>query len=182
MPAPTPVPIRSVDRATARRFLVRRHLLAPPRSLPATPASVKVVVERLGSLQFDPLDVTGRNHDLVLAARIAGYQRAWTDALLYEERWLFEAYNKGLSLLPTSELPWYRVTWDRFHAGHGQKTFDEHADLVEELLDRIRREGPLSSTDVEPRAAIDWYWRPDQPGAGRPRGPRPGRHPGPRPA
>src|SRR6185295_6310806 len=38
--------------------------------------------------------------------------------------------------------------------------FDEHAPLVEELLDRIRRDGPLSSTDVAPRAAIDWYWRP----------------------
>ena len=65
----------TVDRAAARRFLVRRHLLAPPRSLPADPASVKVVIERLGSLQFDPLDVTGRNHDLVLAARIDGYAR-----------------------------------------------------------------------------------------------------------
>jgi uncharacterized protein len=152
-------PIR-IDRATARRFLVTRHLLAPPRSLPPDPSSVKTVVERLGSLQFDPLDVTGRNHDLVLAARIAGYRRAWTDALLYEERWLYEAYNKGLSLLPTSELPYYRINWDRERADHGARTFVEHAELVAELLDRIRREGPLSSTDVEPRAAIDWYWRP----------------------
>jgi uncharacterized protein YcaQ len=54
------------------------------------------VVDRLGSLQFDPLDVTGRNHDLVLAARIAGYQRAWTDDLLYGSRTLYETYNKGL--------------------------------------------------------------------------------------
>ena len=150
----------SVDRATARRFLVRRHFLAPPRSLPAEPASVKVVVERLGSLQFDPLEVTGRNHDLVLSARIAGYRRDWTDALLYEERWLYEAYNKGLSLLPTSELPLHRVGWDRHQASHSNGAFVEHAELVEELLDRIRAAGPLSSTDVEPRAAIDWYWRP----------------------
>jgi len=149
-----------VSRAAARRFLVRRHLLAPPRSLPAHPDSVKEVVGVLGSLQFDPLDVAGRNHDLVLAARIAGYRRAWTDALLYEDRWLYEAYNKGLSLLPTSELPYYRVSWDLFRVGYGAATFDEHADLVAELLDRIRRDGALSSTDIEPRAAIDWYWRP----------------------
>ena len=101
---------QSIDRATARRFLVRRHLLAPPRSLPPEPASVKLVFDRLGSIQFDPLEVAGRNHDLVLAARIAGYQRAWTDALLYDERWLYETYNKGLSLVPTTELPWYRIT------------------------------------------------------------------------
>ena len=34
---------------------------------------------------------------------------------------------------------------------------------MEELLDRIRRDGRLSSTDVAPRAAIDWYWRPTNP-------------------
>jgi uncharacterized protein len=144
----------------ARRFLVIHHLLAPPRSLPPKPASVMRVFERLGSIQFDPLEVAGRNHDLVLLARIAGYERDWTDALLYDDRSLFEAYNKGLSLLPTSELPWYRLTWDRALGRHEGGAFDTHAPLVEELLGRIRRDGPLSSTDVEPRAAIDWYWRP----------------------
>ncbi len=100
------------------------------------------MIGRLGSLQFDPLEVTGRNHDLVLAARIDGYRRAWTDALLYDERWLYETYNKGLSLVPTAELPWYRVTWDAFAAGHGARTFAEHADLVDELLDQDPRRGP----------------------------------------
>jgi uncharacterized protein len=152
-----PIPL---DRATARRFFAVRHFLAPPRSLPAEPTSVMTVVDRLGSLQFDPLEVAGRNHDVVLLARIAGYRREWTDGLLYGDRKLYETYNKGLSLVPTAELPWYRVTWDSNHAGHTGGAFDEHAPLVEELLGRIRREGPLSSTDIEPRAAIDWYWRP----------------------
>ncbi len=150
----------TLDRATARRFLVLRHLLTPPRALPAEPESVLTVMARLGSLQFDPLDIAGRNHDLVLAARIAGYQRAWTDAYLYQTRAFYETYNKGLSLVPTAELPWYRVTWDLHQVSHDTTTFVEHADLVEELLGRIRRDGPLSSTDVEPRAAIEWYWRP----------------------
>ena len=147
-----------IDRATARRFQVARHLLAPPRGLPAEPGSVLRVVDRLGSLQFDPLEVTGRNHDLVLAARIDGYRRAWTDEHLYGSRALYETYNKGLSIVPTAQLPWYRITWNRDE--HGGGAFDEHAPLVEELLERIRRDGPLSSTDLEPRAAIDWYWRP----------------------
>jgi uncharacterized protein YcaQ len=154
-------PSISVEPPVARRFLVLRHYLAPPRSLAAEPSSVMRVFDRLGSIQFDPLEIAGRNHDLVLLARVAGYERAWTDDLLYgQDRRLFEAYNKGLSLLPVAELPFHRLTWDRNRTSHDGGTFDEHAPLVEELLERIRHDGPLSSTDVAPRAAIDWYWRP----------------------
>ncbi|HEX5013236.1 MAG TPA: crosslink repair DNA glycosylase YcaQ family protein [Candidatus Limnocylindrales bacterium] len=164
---PKPLPLNGtgpdpivVTREVARRFLVLRHFLGPPRSLPAGPAGVLTYFDRLGSLQFDPIDVAGRNHDLVLLARVAGYRRAWTDTLLYQDRALFEAYNKMLSILPTAELPWYRIAWDRARAQHERGAFDEHAPLVEELLERIRETGPMSSRDVEPRAAIDWYWRP----------------------
>jgi len=130
--------------------------------LPAEPESVLRVVDRLGSLQFDPLEIAGRNHDLVLLARIAGYRREWTDHWLYEDRRLYETYNKGLSIVPTAEMPWYRLTWDRNHArlsGEGE-AFDVHAPLVEELLTRIRDGGPLLPREVGPREAIDWYWRP----------------------
>jgi uncharacterized protein len=156
-------PAHSIDRATARRYLVLHHLLAPPRSLPPGEDSVRCVFDRLGSLQFDPIDVAGRNHDLVLLSRIAGYRREMTERLLYEERGVYETYNKGLSLVPTAELPWYRLTWDEAHEAHRGGAFDEHAPLVEELLERIRSNGPMSATDVAPRASIDWYWRPTNP-------------------
>ncbi len=118
------------------------------------------VVDRVGSLQFDPLEVAGRNHDLVLLSRIDGYRRDWTDRWLYQERVLYETYNKMLSIVPTAELPWYRLTWDRNREDHEGGAFDEHAPLVEELLARIRDGGPLLPRDVGPRAPIEWYWRP----------------------
>ena len=155
-----PDPLPTLSRATARRFLVLRHLLVPPRRLPAEPESVLRVMDRLGSLQFDPLEIAGRNHDLVLLARIAGYRREWTDRWLYQDRVLYETYNKMLSIVPTAELPWYRLTWDRNREEHEGGTFDEHAPLVEEMLTRIRDHGPLLPRDVGPRAAIKWYWRP----------------------
>ena len=149
-----------IDPAVARRYLTLYHFLAPPRSLPSGEAGVRCVFDRLGSVQFDPIDVTGRNHDLVLLSRVAGYRREMTERLLYDDRSVYETYNKGLSLVPTAELPWYRHTWDRAHEEHRGGAFDEHAPLVEELLERIRSGGPLSATDVEPRATIEWYWRP----------------------
>ena len=43
---------------------------------------------------------------------------------------------------------------------HDDGAFRDHAPLVEELLERIRTNGPLGPGDVGPRTAIDWYSRP----------------------
>ena len=104
---PAPLPDLRISADHARRFLVRRHLLDPPRILPAKPESVLRVIDRLGSLQFDPLEVPGaRNHDLVLHNRIAGYRRDWCERWLYgRDRRLIELYNKSLNILPIDELP-----------------------------------------------------------------------------
>ena len=37
------------------------------------------VFRTFGSIQFDPIAVAGRNHDLVLHARVAGYEPAWCE-------------------------------------------------------------------------------------------------------
>ncbi|CAN5725217.1 hypothetical protein BH18CHL1_BH18CHL1_08490 [soil metagenome] len=149
-----------IDRATARRFFVARHGLSPPRSVPAGREGVLAVFQRLGSIQFDPLGVAGRNHDLVLHARVRDYDPAWTEELLYDDRRLFEAYNKGLSLLPVDELPWFRHTWDRHHEIYRAGVFVRHAAAVEHVMERIRAEGPLSTIDFERRPPVDWAWGP----------------------
>jgi len=94
-PARDTVPSVRVAADAARRFLAARQLLAPARSVSGGPDAVREVFRRLGSIQFDPLLVAGRNHDLVLHARVANYDPAWCEELLYERRELFEAYNKG---------------------------------------------------------------------------------------
>ncbi len=111
------------------------------------------VFRRLGSIQFDPLAVAGRTHDLVLHARVADYDPAWCE-LLYEHREIFEAYNKGLSLVPTRDLPWFRVS-----SKNASRTLAENADVAERVLERIRAEGPLSSLDFESErgATTDWF-------------------------
>jgi uncharacterized protein YcaQ len=165
-PMPAPLPDLRLSADHARRFLVRRHLLDPPRALPAEPESVLRVVDRLGSLQFDPLEVPGaRNHDLVLHARIAGYRREWCDQWLYgppSERRLIELYNKSLNILPMEELPLYRAAWERWRDELETGVLREHAQLVTTILERVERDGQLSTDafrDVEHRVA--WWWDSD---------------------
>ena len=141
----------------ARRFLVARHLLAPARSLDGGTDAVLEVFRRLGSIQFDPLAVAGRNHDLVLHARVADYHPGWCEDL-YERREIFEAYNKGLSLVPTSEFAWFRGNLSR----NAPRTLAENADVAERVLERIRADGPLSSVDFERERGptTDWFGMP----------------------
>lgn len=120
------------------------------------------VFRKLGSIQFDPIAVAGRSHDLVLHARVAGYEPAWCD-LLYERREIFEATNKALSLVSTSEFPWFRHVWGRkgprFHAA----VLADNAAVAERVLERIRAEGPLSSHDFERETGPtkDWFGMPE---------------------
>jgi uncharacterized protein YcaQ len=146
-----------VTAEAARRFLVARHLLAPARSLAGRPQAVLEVVRRLGSLQFDPIAVAGRNHDLVLHARVADYDPAWCE-LLYERREVFEVYNKGLSLVLTSEFPWFRATLSR----SSPRVLAENADVAKKVLERVRAEGPLSTRDFERERGptTDWFGAP----------------------
>jgi hypothetical protein len=151
-----------VTAAAARRFLLARHFLAPARSVAGGPDGVLEVFRKFGSIQFDPIAVAGRNHDLVLHARVAGYEPAWCD-VLYERREIFEATNKALSLVPASEFPWFRLGFGRkgprFHAG----VLAENAAVADRVLARIRAEGPLSALDFEPEhgAPKDWFGMPE---------------------
>ena len=113
------------------------------------------VFRKFGSIQFDPLAVAGRNHDLVLHARVADYDPGWCD-LLYERRKIFEAYNKGLSLVPVSEFPWFRGILSR----NSPRVLA--AEVAERVLERIRAEGPLSAIEFErePGPTTDWFGMP----------------------
>jgi uncharacterized protein YcaQ len=115
------------------------------------------VFRKLGSIQFDPLAVAGRSHDLALHARVDGYDPGWCD-LLYERREIFEAYNKGLSLVPSSEYAWFRATLSRW----APQVLDENAEVAERVLERIRMDGALSSLDFERERGptTDWFGMP----------------------
>ena len=115
------------------------------------------VFRRLGSVQFDPLAVAGRSHDLVLHARVADYDPSWCEQL-YERRQIFEAYNKGLSLVPVTEFAWFRGTLSR----RSPRVLEENAQVAERVLERIRAEGALSALDFERERGptTDWFGMP----------------------
>jgi uncharacterized protein YcaQ len=143
-----------VSAEDARRFLVTRQMLAPARSLDGGLDGALEVFRRWGSVQFDPIAVAGRSHDLVLHARVAGYEPSWSDEL-YERREVFEANNKGLSLVLTEEFPWFRAAWNLWPP----RVLNDNPEVAERVLERIRADGPLSALDFdrEHGKELDWF-------------------------
>ena len=120
------------------------------------------VFRRFGSIQFDPIAVAGRNHDLVLHARVAGYESTWCD-VLYERGQIFEATNKALSFVPTGEFPWFRHVMGRKGPRFHRAALAENAAVAKRVLERIRAEGSLSSRDFERESGPtkDWFGMPE---------------------
>jgi uncharacterized protein YcaQ len=141
----------------ARRFLIARHFVAPARSLAGGPGAVLAVIRKLGSIQFDPIAVAGRNHDLMLHARVAGYEPSWCDDL-YARREIFETTNKALSFIPADEFPWYRVSGGRKGARFHAAALTDNAAVAEKVLERLRADGPLSSADFERESGKTKNW------------------------
>jgi uncharacterized protein YcaQ len=148
--------VLTVTQEQARRFLMARQFLAPARSLSGV-EGVLEVFRRFGSIQFDPVAVAGRSHDLVLHARVASYRPQWCDDL-YARREIVEATNKALSFVPVSEFPWYRQVMGRKGPRFHTTALADNAEVAARILDRIRVQGPVSSSDFPPESSPTKNW------------------------
>ncbi len=111
------------------------------------PASIEGTFERLGSVQYDPLNPVGRNHDLVLQARVSGYSVGDWQELAYRERFLYDAWDKQASLVMMRDYPMRRIYYD-WHAPRWREAIlDRYPEAVKIVLEELRERGPLSSTD-----------------------------------
>ena len=78
-----------ISREQARRFLALYHF---------TPTNVAGTMERLATVQYDPLNPVGRNSDLVFQARVPGYQVDDWQKAAYSDRLIYDAWDKQASL------------------------------------------------------------------------------------
>jgi uncharacterized protein YcaQ len=141
----------SLSRAEARRFLALYHF---------TPTDVPGVFERLGTVQYDPLNPVGRNPDLVLQARVPGYQVDDWQRTAYTDRLVYDAWDKMACLVPVSD--WPKRAWLRAHtATWTPLLLEEQAGAVAAALAELDARGPLSSLEFADQSHFTdrtaWY-------------------------
>ncbi len=137
--------------AQARRYLFRLHF--------GSRSGLMSHVKGLGSLQFDPLNVVGRNPDLVLQSRIENYQPAMLfDALYSKERVLMDGFDKNMCIFPVEDFPCFRRIRNTGYGSmyHAEPVVNSYPRLIEE----IKARGPLCSSDIDFGEKVDWPWGP----------------------
>jgi uncharacterized protein YcaQ len=143
----------------ARRFLLAKQGLWPPRALNGAEGVLEVFA-RIGGLQYDPLNVVGRNPDLVVQSRVADHRPELLYEMTYEWRRLYDYWDKMMSILPVEEWPKRALQREVWRARHA-KRMAKHAEHVDTILAVVRGQGPASSLDFNAEHGVEWKtdWR-----------------------
>jgi uncharacterized protein YcaQ len=173
-----PRPSQILSQAYARRFMLAHQRLWPPRRLEGK-AGIMDFVRHVGCIQFDPLNVVGRNPDLALQSRVANYRPNLLEELLYADRQLLDGWDKMAAIYPITDWPYFtrhrayaRQQQDdpsRYHlhgvssnADSGQAESppaNSPLEAAPAVIEAIRQRGPLSSIDLKHMdEKVEWAW------------------------
>lgn len=136
----------------ARRFLVRYHGL-DDANIFSGEQGILNYIKRVGCIQYDPLNMVGRNADLVLQSRIKGYKSDMLEKLLYSDRSLIDGWDKMMAIYLVED-------WPFFHRLRARKEIEVKATLkyrksldalklTEEIHKLIEERGPLQATHIK---------------------------------
>ena len=144
----------TVTQEQARQFmLLRQGLLGAYRFIGKSGAYE--YVRQAGCLQYDPVDVCGKNAELTLQSRVRGFRKQMLEDLLYKDRLLVDYSDKELSIWPSEDWPYFSSYRERSmeHA----KRFAGLRELEEEAVAYIRENGPVSSDSLPIGGTIFWH-------------------------
>ncbi len=145
----------TLTNAGARRFmLLKQGLLGAHRFLGKD--GVLAFVREAGCVQFDPVDVCGKNAEIALNSRVKGFDKSMLYGLLYEERLLVDYFDKNLCIVPVEAWPHFARCRAMFRAsGRGR---DETEAVSGSIKEALRARGPLCSADLDFGDKVNWYW------------------------
>ena len=155
----------SLSDLQARRIALLAQGFGDRRPAKPGKAHLRRVFDRVGLIQIDSVNVLSRSHYLPPFARLGAYDHADMDALAWGKRKaLFEYWGHEASLIPMAYQPLLRWRMARAEAGVGTysglaRFGREKRTYIEQVLDEVRRRGPLSAGELEQagKGAGGWW-------------------------
>lgn len=146
----------------ARKIILHAAGLAQPAQFGKGIEAVYKLIDHLGFVQIDTNYVVERAHHHTIAARVPDYKPEWIDELQADGS-IFEFFTYGTGYIPMQDFRFSLPVKNGFLSRRKPLTPPE-VTLMQKVLDRIDREGPLMVKDFEndrPVASSGWWdWRP----------------------
>ncbi len=131
-------------------------------------AAVDATLRHLGAVQLDTISVLARSHELVPYARLGAVGREAVETAYWgggsghehpDEATTFEYWSHAACILPVEEWPWFAYR-RRSYARSGIRWHEVPTQALEGVLDRLRDDGPLTTTQLggAKRSAEWWDW------------------------
>jgi uncharacterized protein len=154
----------------ARRLALTLQGLNDPPRRKLSADGLLALIERLGFIQVDSVNVVARAHHMILFARNQTYRPAVLQRLLEREARLFENWTHDAAIIPTRFYPYWQVRFERDRArlaSRYRRWFERHHDddRIQAMLDHIRRNGAVMARDFTNRERPSggfWDWHPDK--------------------
>lgn len=115
-------------------------------------------IKQSGCIQFDPIDVCGKNAELVLQSRVKGFNKEMLYKLLYQDRKLIDYFDKNMSIFLTEDWKYF-LRIRESHKLYG-RSHDVINDVADEVMECIREKKFASSKDINLKETVDWAWNP----------------------
>jgi uncharacterized protein YcaQ len=138
----------------ARQFVLYRQGLLGEHRFVGKDGAYRYV-RQAGCIQFDPVDVCGRNAELTLQSRVKGFKKKTLEDLLYRDRLLVDYSDKELSIWPSEDWPYFSSYRER-SIEHGRR-FAGIPELEEQAVAWIRKHGPVSSDTLPIEGTVYWH-------------------------
>ena len=153
-----------ISASTARKLAIRCQGLDGRWNLPSGKEGIAQVIEQLGYIQIDTIAVIQRAHHHTLWSRRPDYMPQMLHELQAQDRRVFEYWAHAASYIPTSDYRYYLPKMRTFaEKPQTCQWLEENAQLAKNVIDRIRREGPLGSadfSDTRGKRGSWWDWKP----------------------
>jgi uncharacterized protein YcaQ len=151
--------------AQARRMALEAQGFCDPRPTGRIDRRhLRRVLDRVGLIQIDSVNVLARSQELPLFARLGPHPRTLIpEATAAKE--LFEFWGHEAAHIPVRHHHLFRWRYDRVAIGESwgavHRMLNERGDFLETVLERVRAGGPVVAGDLaerRPKQGTWWQW------------------------
>ena len=146
--------MNTITRQQARQFILAKQGLIGAYRFTGKDGAYEYV-RQAGCIQYDPVDVCGKNAELTLQSRVKGFRKTMLRDLLYKDRLLVDYADKELSIWPTEDWPYFSSYRDR--SRDLGETFEGLEELKERAVSYIDANGPVCSDTLPIEGEIYWH-------------------------